>query len=206
MNSALLLSYILTVSLLIATPGPVVALVVDTASRAGAKRAMATALGTNWGSLVLIGVAAWVIIGSAALDTRLLNLLSLLGCVFIGYLAINSLRQAMADVSTAQPSNPAVQGGVLHGFLMGIANPKDIVFFISFFPQFLQVTRSFATSLALLTLLWVLIDLLVLGAWIMIAGRLSKAGNSRLISLCTGVALLLIALLGLAYNLHEWWA
>lgn len=206
MNSALLLSYILTVSLLIATPGPVVALVVNTASRVGAKRAMATALGSNWGSLVLIGVAAWIIIGSAALDARLLSLLSLLGCVFIGYLALGSLREAMARETAAQPISSAAQGGLLQGFLVGISNPKDIIFFIAFFPQFLQVTRSFETSLALLSVLWVIVDLLVMGSWIMIAGRLSKAGNSRLISLCSGVALLLIALLGLGYNLRLLWA
>lgn len=206
MNSALLLSYILTVSLLIATPGPVVALVVNTASRAGAKRAMATALGSNWGSLVLIGVAAWIIIGSAALDARLLSLLSLLGCVFIGYLALGSLREAMDRESTTQPTATLTRGGLLQGFLVGISNPKDIIFFIAFFPQFLQVTRSFESSLALLSVLWVMIDLLVMGTWIMIARRLSKAGNSRLISLCSGVALLLIALLGLGYNLRALWA
>lgn len=206
MNSALLLSYILTVSLLIATPGPVVALVVNTASRAGVKRAMATALGSNWGSLVLIGVAAWIIIGSAALDARLLSLLSLLGCVFIGYLALGSLREAMARESATQPTATLTRGGLLQGFLVGISNPKDIIFFIAFFPQFLQVTRSFETSLTLLAVLWVVIDLLVMSIWIMIAGRLSKAGNSRLISLGSGVALLLIALLGLGYNLRLLWA
>ncbi|MCQ9423916.1 LysE family translocator [Pseudomonas sp. LJDD11] len=206
MNTALLLSYVLTVSLLIATPGPVVALVVNTASRSGPKRAMATALGSNWGSLVLIGVAAWLIIASAALDTRLLSLLSLLGCVVIGYLAVGSLREAMVCETATQPISPATQGGLLQGFVVGICNPKDIIFFVSFFPQFLQVSHSLKTSLAVLSLLWVLIDLLILGAWIMIAGRLSKAGNSRLISLCSGVALLLIALLGLAYNLRALWA
>lgn len=206
MNSALILSYILTVLLLIATPGPVVALVVSTASKTGAKRAMATALGSNWGSLVLIGVAAWIIIGSAALDARLLSLLSLLGCVFIGYLALSSLREAMTCQAAAQPPAATTRGGLLQGFLVGISNPKDIIFFISFFPQFLQVTRSFETSLALLSVLWVMIDLLVMGIWILIAGRLSKAGNSRLISLCSGAALLLIALLGLTYNLRALWA
>lgn len=204
MNTALLLSYALTVLLLIATPGPVVALVVNTAASAGRRRALATALGTNGASLVLIAVAASVIVTSAAIDPRWLAALGLVGCLFIAYLAIGSLRQ-----SPTTESNPALPGkspgGLWQGFVIGLSNPKDILFFVAFFPQFIQVSTHVSHSLLLLSLTWIVIDLAILGLYILMTEKLVAPRHRRLISLTSGVVLLVIALLGLFYNLDALW-
>ncbi|WNW13704.1 LysE family translocator [Pseudomonas sp. DTU_2021_1001937_2_SI_NGA_ILE_001] len=204
MNTALILSYTLTVLLLIATPGPVVALVTHTASQSGTRRAMTTLLGTNLASLVLIGAAAWIIVSSAALDARLLNGLSVLGCLFMAWLGLGTLRGARGS-DHAEPASINSQGGWLQGFLTGIANPKDIVFFLAFFPQFLQVTSRLESSLLLLVLIWVVLDLAVLSAWILLAVQLTRRGAGRLVRLGSATALLLIAMVGLAYNLSAVW-
>ncbi|WP_160385063.1 MULTISPECIES: LysE family translocator [unclassified Pseudomonas] len=203
MNTALTATYILTVMLLIATPGPVVALVVATASVAGPRKALSTAIGTNWASLVLIALASYIILTSAAINIILLNILSLMGCLFIGYLALDTLKSLPASAGTETPVENAAHGGLWRGFIVGISNPKDIIFFISFFPQFIQVTSSSRHSLLLLSLLWVVIDLLILGTYIFITRKLLNDTNKQLISKCSGVALLLVALLGLIYNVRE---
>ncbi|WP_449432204.1 LysE family translocator [Pseudomonas putida] len=205
MNTALTATYALTVLLLIATPGPVVALIVNTAAASGARKAMFTAVGTNWASLVLIGAAAWVIMTSAAIDKAWLSGMSLLGCLFIGYIAVATLKEALqapaADTAGAAPT--ARRGGLWQGFMVGISNPKDIIFFISFFPQFIQITESFGKSMMVLSLLWVAIDFAVLSLYIFTIGKIASQRSNRLISLGSGVALLLIAVGGLAYNLKE---
>lgn len=83
---------------------------------------------------------------------------------------------------------------------MGVSNPKDIIFFVAFFPQFMLITPSPKHSLLLLSVLWVLIDLSVLGAYILITRKLVSQISERLISRCAGAALLLVALFGTAYN------
>ncbi|MHA6159577.1 LysE family translocator [Pseudomonas sichuanensis] len=203
MNTALTATYALTVLLLIATPGPVVALIVNTAAAAGSRKALFTAIGTNWASLVLIGVAAWIIMTSAAIDKAWLNGMSLLGCLFIGYIAVSTLREALqAPAQQAAAEAPAAtRGGLLQGFMVGISNPKDIIFFISFFPQFIQITESFGKSMVVLSLLWIAIDFAVLSLYIFAIGKIASQRSNRLISLASGVALLLIAGVGLAYNL-----
>ncbi|MCE1113667.1 MULTISPECIES: LysE family translocator [Pseudomonas] len=203
MNTALTATYALTVLLLIATPGPVVALIVNTAAAAGSRKALFTAVGTNWASLVLIGVAAWIIMTSAAIDKNWLNGLSLLGCLFIGYIAVGTLREALqAPAQAAEAATaPATRGGLLQGFMVGISNPKDIIFFISFFPQFIQITESFGKSMVVLSLLWIAIDFAVLSLYIFAIGKIASQRSNRLISLASGVALLLIAGVGLAYNI-----
>ncbi|QCI12006.1 LysE family translocator [Pseudomonas putida] len=206
MNTALTATYALTVLLLIATPGPVVALIVNTAAASGSRKAMFTAVGTNWASLVLIGAAAWIIMTSAAIDKAWLSGMSLLGCLFIGYIAVGTLKDALqTPVAEAPDALPrAVRGGGLwQGFMVGISNPKDIIFFIAFFPQFIQITESFGKSMVVLSLLWVAIDFAVLSLYIFAIGKIASQRSNRFISLASGVALLLIAVGGLAYNLKE---
>lgn len=205
MNTALTATYALTVLLLIATPGPVVALIVNTAAASGSRKAMFTAVGTNWASLVLIGAAAWIILTSAAIDKAWLSGMSLLGCLFIGYIAVGTLRECLlAPASeTVEQAPKAGRGGLWQGFMVGISNPKDIIFFIAFFPQFIQITESFGKSMVVLSLLWVFIDFAVLSLYIFAIGKLASPRSNRFISLASGVALLLIAVGGLAYNLKE---
>ena len=205
MNTALTATYALTVLLLIATPGPVVALIVNTAAASGSRKAMFTAVGTNWASLVLIGAAAWIILTSAAIDKAWLSAMSLLGCLFIGYIAVGTLRDALQAPAAEAPGELAKpgRGGLLQGFMVGISNPKDIIFFIAFFPQFIQITESFGKSMVVLSLLWVFIDFAVLSLYIFAIGKLASPRSNRLISLASGVALLLIAAVGLAYNIRE---
>ncbi|UNT15123.1 LysE family translocator [Pseudomonas sp. I3-I5] len=206
MNTALTATYALTVLLLIATPGPVVALIVNTAAASGSRKAIFTALGTNWASLVLIGAAAWIILTSAAIDRAWLGAMSLLGCLFIGYIAVGTLREALkAPHPNHEPdmAEPAGRGGLWQGFMVGISNPKDIIFFIAFFPQFIQITESFGKSMVVLSLLWIVIDFAVLSLYIFAIGKIASARSHRFISLASGVALLLIAIGGLLYNLRE---
>ncbi|QGW78130.1 LysE family translocator [Pseudomonas alkylphenolica] len=204
MNTALLLTYALTVTLLIATPGPVVALVVNTAASAGRRQALMTAVGTNGASLVLIALAAGLILTSAAIAPHLLTALSLVGCLFIGYLAIASLRQTLAQKADAVVT-ASTRGSLWKGFAIGLSNPKDILFFVAFFPQFIQVTTDTSYSLLLLSLLWTVMDLAILSLYILLTSKLATPQRQRLISLTSGIVLLLIAAAGLLYNLHVLW-
>ncbi|MNH05185.1 Leucine efflux protein [compost metagenome] len=204
MNTALLLTYALTVTLLIATPGPVVALVINTAASAGRRQALMTAVGTNGASLVLIALAAGLILTSAAIAPHLLTALSLVGCLFIGYLAIASLRQTLAQKADAVVT-ASTRGSLWKGFAIGLSNPKDILFFVAFFPQFIQVTTDTSHSLLLLSLLWTVMDLAILSLYILLTSKLATPQRRRLISLTSGIVLLLIAAAGLLYNLHVLW-
>ncbi|KJK18877.1 LysE family translocator [Pseudomonas sp. NPDC087612] len=202
MNSALLATYALTVVLLIASPGPVVALVVNTTARAGRKQALLTALGTNGASLVLIALAALLIFSSAAINPLLLSALSVFGCLFIGFLGLGALAELRRPAHAAAP-HAVRQGGLWQGFAIGLSNPKDILFFVAFFPQFIQVTEQFSHSLMLLALVWLVLDLGILGLYILVIGRLAERLDRRLISAISAVVLLAIAAVGLAYNIRQ---
>lgn len=205
MNLTLLAVYLTSITLLVATPGPVVALVVQIAVQRGFRQAVLTVLGTNAASLVLIGVAAAVLSGLLAVDDRALGWVSLAGCLFIGGLAVGGLRDALGAPASAgdAPARRAGAPALLRGFLIGISNPKDIVFFVAFFPQFIGVTGRFQTSLALLTALWVLCDFLILLAYATATRTAAFRHQTRLISLLSSGFLLVVAVAGFVYALCE---
>ncbi|WP_236872833.1 hypothetical protein [Burkholderia sp. NRF60-BP8] len=57
-----------------------------------------------------------------------------------------------------------MQFAYLRGFVVGIANPKDLLFFVAFFPRFVGITPDSRVSLAILAALWIAVDFTVLTA------------------------------------------
>lgn len=215
MDVSLLAIYVITVLMLIATPGPVVFLVVNTAIKSGPYRAFGTILGTNWASLVLIVIAVFIISTSLVISPKLFNVISLFGCLFIAYMAIASIKEGLSvkDVADNQETDIVndenrtlknlKKGGVLSGFLVGLSNPKDIIFFVSFFPQFIKVTDSFNKSIFLLTLLWIFLDFFILGVYILFIRKLATPKIKHIIIFVSGIILLTIAITGFLYSLYE---
>ncbi len=208
MNVAVLSAYVLAIVLLIGTPGPIVALVINAASRHGFKYALITVLGSNLASLVLLAVAALIISGAIALDAHSLQWISLIGCAFIGWMALTGLRTELThqgDESSQACATP-VKGhsGFLNGFFLGVANPKDIIFFVAFFPQFIAVSPDFKLSLGILTLVWILADFLILlGYALLMRGNVFQR-HKPIISLLSSAFLLLVAVVGMTYTLIGW--
>ena len=188
MNTPLLIAYLGAVILLIATPGPVVLLVLDAASRSGTSSAVRTALGANAASLILVAAAAAVLAGTLALSPQVLQWGALVGCLFIGWLGFSGLR----ETGGGEVTGTVRANGWWQGFLIGISNPKDILFFVALFPQFLPVTEAFTSSIGLLAVLWLLVDLSVLGLYIgLMRHRFAQRYRASIARLSAGLLLLL---------------
>lgn len=199
----LLLAYIASVFLLIATPGPVVALVIRNATRAGFKAALATSIGTNAASLVLILFSIAIILGIFHLSSSFLNILSLFGCVFIFYLGFSSFFQSLKAVHNAMnvESQSSVDSKPLisyftQGFSIAISNPKDILFFVAFFPQFIHVAQSLPLSFSLLVSLWILLDFSILLSYSLLMQKAIFLRFQKGIALLSDITLMLIGIIG----------
>jgi threonine/homoserine/homoserine lactone efflux protein len=75
-------------------------------------------------------------------------------------------------------------GGFMRGFFTGISNPKDILFFVSFFPQFIAISRDFTTSITTLCLLWIVFDFAVMAGYIVAIKRFLPVTQSRRFAAC----------------------
>jgi threonine/homoserine/homoserine lactone efflux protein len=197
----LLFAYLAAIVLLIATPGPVVMLVTGTVARRGFRQGVLTAVGANAASLVMIAGAMLMVFGVVMVSDRLLAGLHVAGCVFIAVLAIRKLLgewRAGRGAATGEPvPQPRGLPGIVRGFLVGIANPKDLLFFVAFFPQFVGITPDSRVSLAILAALWIAVDFTILTGYMAAINHPSIHRKQRWISASSALALLVIALAGL---------
>lgn len=189
----LLALYVVTVVAMIALPGPVAVLVVGAGLSGGARRALATIAGTNAASLLLILLSVLVVRGLLALDETFFNLIKLLGALYLGYVGVGLLRDAPADTLASVRKGT---GGFANGFLVAVSNPKDIVFFASFFPQFIAITPHAGSSLAVLTLLWIVLDFATLMLMFHLISRLLQPRVQRMLLRGSGGVLLVVAAVG----------
>lgn len=200
MNYLLLSTYILAILALLITPGPVIALVTSTAIRYGYKRAFATVLGADIASLVLIVFAALILTGVISLSPAYLSALGIAGSCFIGFSAVGniiSVKNAESRDSTQKKGT----GGLLPGFITGVSNPKDILFFVSFFPQFITITTDFNRSILTLSAVWIFFDFLVLSIYIVAVKRWVSEKHEQLSILISSLFLLIIAICGAVFNI-----
>lgn len=190
--------FIFSVIIMIATPGPVMILVASAGLKGGYKKALETIFGTNLASLVLIFISVLVLKGVLSVNDSYLNIIRILGCLYIGYLGFSILKEVIqAPHPEAIQTVSAQNGGFKKGFLVGISNPKDIIFFSAFFPQFVSITPQLNLSLTILTLTWIVLDFLTLSLVYIFFRRLSNSHlYTKILGLC-GLLLLLIALYGL---------
>ena len=179
------------------TPGPVVALVTHTAIREGYRQAFITVAGTNLGSLMLILMATLLLSGVVTLHPLALPVVGIAGALFLAGMSFQLLCSSGKQAAVSRPG-----GGFITGLMTAVANPKDILFFAAFFPQFVPVTPRFALSITLLTGIWVVLDLLILGLWILNVRRYLPPRYTQAANRLTALFLLAVAVSGLVINLR----
>ncbi|MCQ9327841.1 LysE family translocator [Pelistega suis] len=211
MNYSLLFAYISTIALLIATPGPVLAYVLFISGRYGVKTAIITTIATNIASLTLLMVAALVLVGALIIHPLVFEVISIIGCVALFFIAIKMIKQ-----SRYAPQAPSGEHGLdlqqpkkrlsqilLQGYLLGVANPKDVIFFVALFPQFIHITSSIEFSLAILTLGWIVCDFGILLAYILIINKTMRH-RMQIITKLAAYMIFIVACLAVFYNIQKW--
>lgn len=159
---------------LIVVPGPSVLFVVSRGIALGRRAALATVVGNAAGVFVqIIAVAAGI---GAIIERSVLafNIMKLAGAAYLVLLGVQALRhrRALTDVATASGGNPiGLRRIVADGFLVGVANPKSIVFFTAVLPQFVDPAGGWVPlQLLALGLVFVAIALVSDSAWGVAAG------------------------------------
>ncbi|RZG75869.1 LysE family translocator [Acinetobacter wuhouensis] len=204
MNYLELYLYVITVIIMIATPGPVMILVASAGLKGGYRKALQTIIGTNLASLVLIAASILILKGMFSVNETLFLIIKILGCFYIAYLGYDILKDVSSQKNDqAETVLSPVDGGVVKGFLVGISNPKDIIFFSSFFPQFIGIHANINISLAILVMAWIILDFLTLSLVYLSFNKLAKSKlYAKVLGLC-GVILIVIAVYGLYVSLKS---
>ena len=171
------LGYFVVASLaLIATPGQDMVYVVSRSLAQGRFAGVCSALGVCLGILVHTALAAFGLGAILQASEGLFFALKLVGAAYLVYLGIRLLlargASSLAGAAAAPLSPPAL---VWQGMLSNVTNPKMVLFFFAFLPQFVDPSSDTATrDLALLGILYAVLALPVKTAVALAAGSLSE--------------------------------
>ncbi len=153
---------------LIIVPGPSVMFVVGRAVALGRRAALLTVIGNAVGvyvQLLLVAAGLGVIVERSIVVFTAVKLVGAGYLAWLGIQAIRHRRRLGATLDGDGPTGPQ-RSALLEGFVVGIANPKAMVFFAAILPQFVDPGGApAAMQMALLGLVFVAIALVSDGLW-----------------------------------------
>ena len=136
MNEEILFLYSFAVFILTLSPGPDILFLVSTTLNKNLNNAIVTAFGLCSGILIHTVSAAFGLGYFVSKFPELLSLIKLIGCLYLIYLSYlyfpKKKYKTIINKNFNVLSKPFTQG-----LIMNLSNPKIILFFISFFPQFI---------------------------------------------------------------------
>lgn len=144
---ATILAFAVAAFALAVTPGPDMALFVSRAISYGRAQAFATMAGALTGiavhtTLVAFGISALIV----AAPTAFL-VLKLVGALYLLWLAVQALRAGGGVLDTrVRAGAPSLWQSYLTGLGINLTNPKVVLFFITFLPQFVSAGDAAATG------------------------------------------------------------
>ena len=168
----LVLTYIAATIVLLAIPGPTIIMVISQALAHGRRVAFASVIGVGLGdlfaaSLSLLGVGT-VLAASATAFT----VIKWLGAAYLIWIGINMWRAPITplDVDELADAKSGKSFPVFRdAFLVTLFNPKGIVFFIAFVPQFISAAHAFTPQAVILVIIFVILGMANAAAYALLA-------------------------------------
>ncbi len=166
-----LLTYSVASILLFITPGPDMSLWLSQTINSGRNSGLAAVAGTNLGCVIHTLLAAFGVSALIAASHTGFLVLKIVGAVYLLWLAADAIRNGSSlNVSSDRRKTVSPWRSFLLGISVNLTNPKVVLFFITFLPQFVSATDAHVTGkLLFLGLYFVVINtplavLMILGA------------------------------------------
>lgn len=131
-----LVPFLLAVLALLIIPGPDMALVMANGIAHGRRGAFYSAVGISTGGMVLAVATALLVAATLAISPSVLLALQLVGCLWLLYIAVRTILPRPGPEATCAPA-PTSGNLFLRGAATNLSNPKALVFFSAFIPQFI---------------------------------------------------------------------
>lgn len=165
MNLDTLLVYTAASFVLAVTPGPTMLLALSNGITGGMRRARWGMMGAILGSSIVIAVVALGLGSLLAASEWLFNALRVAGVFYLVYLGVKLWRSPVEDMQ-AMLSRPhtAPQGpqAFVRSLTVALSNPKTVLFFAAFLPQFIDTAAPQAPQYLVLGVIFVVLDTFIM--------------------------------------------
>lgn len=187
MSIELYVAFVLASAVLIVIPGPNVALIVGTSIAHGRRAGLMTVAGT---SAAMVPLLALTVLGLQALLEVTASVFEWLRWIGVGYLIWLGVRtwRSAPTLLSLQDRAPSMRVVFAQAALVSFTNPKTLLFYAAFFPQFLSPDADPTAQLLLLSITFLAIALVLDSCWALLADRARPLlqGRARLRNRITG--------------------
>jgi threonine/homoserine/homoserine lactone efflux protein len=157
--------YLAAVAVLVLSPGPTMLMCMTTALNDGRSSGLAAAMGSISAALGVMTLSALGLGALLAASELAFTVVRVIGAIYLIWLGIKTFcsnAEAIKIKRTTTDTNRRLRSYYARGFLVGSSNPKAILFFIAFFPQFLDPIQPLVPQYSILALTLVTCEFSVL--------------------------------------------
>jgi len=170
-ESSVLITYSLACFVLFITPGPDMSLFLAKTMAGGRKAGIASMIGAMVGCCVHTLLAALGVSALLAASATAFTVLKIVGALYLLWLALEAVRHGSAlNLKNEARQDVSLWRTFLVGIGINLTNPKIVLFFVTFLPQFVQAGDPHASNklvflgLYFVAFTWPLAALMILGA------------------------------------------
>jgi homoserine/homoserine lactone efflux protein len=168
----LYLSFVAAAVALALMPGPNVALITANSIAYGRRYGLITVLGTTAAMIPQLTLTVLGMTGLLALAGELFEWIRWIGVAYLIYLGIQAWRAAAVDLSQVKAQPRSGRSIFWRGVLVSSSNPKTLLFYGAFFPQFISPDADVVPQLILLSVSFLVIAFTLDSCWALAADRL----------------------------------
>jgi threonine/homoserine/homoserine lactone efflux protein len=199
------LAFAAMVTVLIAIPGPSVLFTISRALTVGRRAALLTVTGNELGLCVQVVAVAFGVGAVVERSAEIITAVKLAGAGYLAYLGVQAIRhrRSMAEALTARVTPVRPLRAVRDGFVVGVANPKTIVFFVVSLPEFTTTAPGHLpvpVQMLVLGALFPVVALVLDSGWAAVAGTARQwlVASPRRLALIGGTGGLVMIGLGVS--------
>lgn len=132
--------FLIATLVLLLTPGPAVIYITSRSIEQGRQAGFASVLGISIGTLFHIAATTCGLSLVVMNSPLLFNAIKIIGAAYLVYLGIKTYRQnQLFNFDTLEAAKPDLKKAFIDGIIVNTFNPKAIIFFLAFIPQFLNL-------------------------------------------------------------------
>jgi len=178
MSLSAYLAFLLACVVVVIVPGPTVTLIVTNSLRHGRRAGMLNVAGTQLGLALTVGV---VLLGLASLIASMgawFTWFRLAGAAYLIWLGCKLLMTS-DEVEVGAASRQPRGGFLVQGLAVAVSNPKTLIFFGAFFPQFMDPSRDFTVQVLIMGGSAMAVAVISDTAYVLLASRAGAALSRR---------------------------
>jgi threonine/homoserine/homoserine lactone efflux protein len=157
------------------SPGPNVLYVIARSINQGRKAGLVSVLGVEMGTLTHVAAVSLSISALVLSSASAFNAIKYLGAAYLVYLGIRKGLQRSPPAQCSAQAPAGLRRVFCQGALVATLNPKTALFFLAFFPQFVDTTRADAAlQTLLLGLTFIGMATISDGAYALLAARFGR--------------------------------